>query len=153
MSLSARPLTHEMHPFLAAFHGGFSGVLRWAQLDALWEALLAPVGKRWYIYAVGEKPPGDPATTDEFQHFIQEIDQKLRKEHEEDYCGIIYADNLDDPSFIKIYDSGNLGVVCGFSEHPPLPGWILSTIPPVDLTDALTPPATRRRWWRRLVGG
>ena len=74
------------------------------------------------------------------------------KEHEEDYCGIVYADDLQQPSFIKIYDPHNLGVSCGYSENPPLPGWIMSQIAPCDLPAAQALTGTRRRWWQRLFG-
>jgi len=139
-------------PFLQAFRGSFTGMLRWPQLDALWQTLRDQPDKSWYIYAVGEPPPTRPASREQLDAFIREIDALLRKEHDEDYCGIVYADNPADPAFIKIYDPNNLGVVCGFSENPPLPGWVLSLLPPVDLPAALPPPGNRRRWWQRLFG-
>ena len=74
------------------------------------------------------------------------------EEHAEEYCGIVYADSFETPSFVKIYDPGNLGVSCGYSDHPPLPGWILSRLPPSDLNAAAMLPANRKRWWRRLLG-
>lgn len=139
-------------PYLSAFRGRFSGILRWPQLDALWQTLREQGDKQWYIYAVGEMPPTTPATPEQLAVFLDEVDRLLREEHAEDYCGIVYADDPDDPAFIKIFDPNNLGVVCGFSDNPPLPGWILSTLPPVDLQAALPPPGNRRRWWRRLIG-
>ena len=104
-----------------------------------------------YIYAVGEAPPSEPVSTSDFNRFIDEIDGLLRKEHTEDYCGIVYVDDPNDPSFIKIYDPNNLGMVCGSSgAPPPYPGWILTLIPPENLDEALTPAGNRRRWWQRL---
>ncbi len=141
------------NPYLEAFRGSFSGILRWPQLDTLWQTLRDQGDKQWYIYAVGERPPERPATPEQLDAFIREIDALLRKEHDEDYCGIVYVDDPTDPAFIKIYDPNNLGVVCGFSENPPLPGWVLSLEPPVDLPAALPPPGNRRRWWQRLFGG
>ena len=47
--------------------------------------------------------------------FVTEIDRLLRQDHAEDYCGIVYADDLQQPRFIKIYDPNNLGVSCGYS--------------------------------------
>jgi hypothetical protein len=49
---------------------------------------------------------------------------------------------------VKIYHPGNLGVVCGFSDQPTYPGWILSTMPPRDIT--LPPDTHRSSWWRKL---
>ncbi len=143
----------DTDPFVAAFRGSFAGILRWPQLDALWETLRQQADDGWYIYAVGEPPPGEPASKAQLENFIQEIDALLRKEHDEDYCGIVYVDDPKSPSFIKIFDPDNLGVSCGFSEAPPLPGWILSRIPPSDLPAALPQPGKRRRWWRSLFPG
>ena len=43
----------QIEPFREAFRGRFENVLRWEQLDALWEVLCADAGNGWYIYAVG----------------------------------------------------------------------------------------------------
>ena len=135
-------------PYLAAFRGSFTSALRWHQLDDLWGRVrAAPDG--WFVYAVGEVPPTQPAEGAELRRFIDELDALLRREHDEDYCGIVYADDLASPSMVKIYDPNNLGVSCGYSDNPPLPGWVLSRLIPVDL-QAMRPPAGRRRWWQRL---
>ena len=134
--------------YLAAFSGSFTSALRWPQLDDLWERVRAsPEG--WYLYAVGEPPPSTPATADELNRFVVEIDALLRREHDESYCGIVYSDRPEAPSMVKIYDPNNLGVSCGYSDNPPLPGWVLSRVAPVDLRVARQP-AGRRRWWQRL---
>ena len=136
--------------FLAAFRGRFIGILEWDQLDTFWQTLSSQADKGWYIYAIGETVPTDVSTTDEVKTFITEINTLLHKEHEEDYCGIVYADDVRNPDFIKIFDPNNLGVVCGYSDNPPLPGWILSTIAPVELNNSTILPGNRRRWWQRL---
>ena len=136
--------------YIKAFRGGFSGIMRWPQLDELWNKVRADAAGGWYIYAVGESPPEAPADDEQVMRFLEEIDIVIRTDHGEDYCGIVYADSRDHPKFVKIYDPNNLGVVCGFSENPPLPGWTLSKLKPVNLPQALPPPADRRRWWRRL---
>lgn len=136
--------------FIEAYRGSFTSMMRWPHLDEFWALLKQQADHNWYIYAVGELPPEDPVQKDKLLTFIKEIDVLLHKEHTEDYCGIVYADNKITPSFIKIYDPNNLGVSCGFSDNPPLPGWILSKIQPVELESALNPPNNRRRWWKRL---
>lgn len=134
--------------YLGVFRGSFTSTLRWHQLDSLWARVLkSPQG--WYVYAVGEAPPALSASAAELEAFVTEIDALLRREHAEDYCGIVYADDLAAPSMIKVYDPNNLGVSCGYSDNPPLPGWVLSRLPPVDL-QANRQPAGRRRWWQRL---
>jgi hypothetical protein len=50
--------------------------------------------------------------------FIERIDALLRAEHHESYCGIVYADDLENPRLIKIYDPNNLGSSCGSSKTP-----------------------------------
>lgn len=136
--------------YLAQFRGSFTSALRWPQLDALWERVRAsPDG--WYVYAIGEPPPAEPAPRETLLRFVDEIDALLRREHDEDYCGIVYADVPAAPTMIKIYDPNNLGVSCGYSTNPPLPGWVLSHLAPIDLP-AARQPAGRRRWWRRLLG-
>lgn len=142
----------ELHPFIKTYRGAFSGILRWSQLDELWETLRQQTDKQWYIYAVGETPPSQISSAARLDTFLTAIDQLLRSEHEEDYCGIVYVDNRQSPTYIKIYDPNNLGVVCGFSDNPPLPGWILSLQHPIDLQVALPPPRNRRRWWQKLLG-
>jgi hypothetical protein len=140
-------------PFRDAFRGRFENVLRWEQLDVLWDVLRADAANGWHIYAVGEPPPAQPVSGEVLRAFLVEIDALLRKDHAEDYCGIVYADSFAAPRFVKIFDPHNLGVSCGFSDHPPLPGWILSRLPPVDLEAPAPLPGNRRRWWRRLFGG
>lgn len=136
--------------YLSLFTGSFTSALRWHQLDALWEAVRKKNDGEWFVYSVGETPPTSATSADKFDRFLSEIDQLLREEHDEKYCGIVYADSLQTPAFIKIYDPNNLGVSCGFSNNPPLPGWVLSRIPPVDLPQAIQPPNSRRRWWQKI---
>ena len=137
-------------PYVAAFKGRFSSVLRWEQLDPFWQALKKQADDAWYIYHVGDPAPEQPANKQQLLTFIDEIDVLLRKEHDEDYCAIVYADDHEIPGFVKIFDPHNLGVSCGFSENPPLPGWVLSRIKPVDLENALRPVKSRQRWWQKI---
>ena len=140
-------------PFVRACRGSLTSALRWHHLDDLWLRVRERADAGWYVYSVGEPPPQRPADAQELGVFLTEIDALLHREHDQDYCGIVYADDLEHPSLVKIYDPHHLGVSCGYSDHPPLPGWILSTIPPVDLTTPGPIPAARSRWWRRLLGG
>ena len=136
--------------YLAAFRGNFSSTMRWHELDDFWELLKTQADDQWYIYAVGETPPDSVVDKGRLLDFIDKIDVLLHKEHDEDYCGIVYIDNKEAPEFIKIFDPNNLGVSCGFSDNPPLPGWILSRVQPVELETALNPPKNRQRWWQQL---
>ncbi|MBE9559202.1 MAG: hypothetical protein IMF15_00370 [Proteobacteria bacterium] len=136
--------------YISAFRGNFTSTMRWPDLDDFWGTLKNHADDNWYIYAVGEIPPDDTSSKAHLLSFIDEIDTLLHQEHDEDYCGIVYIDNKDTPEFIKIFDPNNLGVTCGFSDNPPLPGWILSKIQPVELEAALNPPKNRQRWWQQI---
>jgi len=131
-------------------NGSFTSALRWHQLDDLWQVLRNDVADDWYIYAIGSDAPVQTSTHDDLLHFIEKIDHLLRKEHDEDYCGIVYADDLKKPSMVKIFDPHNLGVSCGYSDNPPLPGWTLSKLAPVDLVTDQVVPNNRKHWWQRL---
>ncbi|WP_020396914.1 hypothetical protein [Thiolinea disciformis] len=151
--MSGAALAHQnldSDAFLVAYRSTFFGVLSWTQLDELWRLVLAESSASWYVYAVGEIPPISVANSSELGVFIRKLDSLLRKEHQESYCGIVYADDLKHPSFIKIFDPHNLGSTCGSSKIKPLPGWILSKLPPVDLPGAFPAPNNRRRWWQTL---
>jgi len=126
--------------------------MRWEQLDQLWEVLQHDAANEWHIYAIGEQPPAEPVSAELLRTFLSEIGQLLRREHDEEYCGIVYADSFESPAFVKIFDPNNLGVSCGFSDNPPLPGWILSKLKPVDLESDAPLPGNQRRWWQRLLG-
>ncbi len=139
--------------FLETFNGGFTGILHWHQLDALWQQLRDDHDHAWYVYAIGEAPPTRPATTGQLHRFIDEVDALLRREHDEDYCGVVYVNRTQGPSLIKIFDPNHLGASCGSSGLRILPGWVLSLQAPVDLEAAIPPTRSRRRWWQGLFAG
>jgi len=136
--------------FLTLYSGKLKGVMRWENLDTLWDAISNGRREGWYLYAIGHDLPGKAAQPQELDRFMKEMNQLLHKEHEEDYCGIVYADDFENPSLVKIYDPGNLGVVCGSSDNPPLPGWVMSRCKPIDLMAVFPVPGNRKRWWASL---
>jgi len=138
-------------PYVKTFKlGRFMSLMRWHQLDTFWQTLRQQADNNWYIYAIGEAAPAATSSKQQLLTFIDEIDQLLRNEHDEDYCGIVYADDHEQPQFIKIFDPNNLGVSCGFSDNPPLPGWVISKMKPIDIEEALQPANNRRRWWQKI---
>jgi hypothetical protein len=143
---------NDKNAYLKAYNGKLTGVRKWDDLDDLWDVIRGVAGQGWYVYAIGEEPPSEPISAKNLLQFIAQIDELLRKEHGETYCGIVYLDDKEAPGFIKIYDPNNLGTVCGSSDTPSLPGWTLSKQAPVDLPQAFPPPGNRRRWWRKLFG-
>jgi hypothetical protein len=127
------------------------GVLRWSDLDALWARVNARGG--WFAYMPGEPVPDAPLDAEALAALVSELDGLLRREHEHDYCGIVYADDLEHPTLVKVYDPGNLGASCGTSGREILPRWILSLDRPEPIGADEIVPGGRSRWWRRLLGG
>ena len=145
-----------MTEFQRLYTGRLWSVLAWEQLTAFWQRIDPAAG--WYVHALGitgtksAEPIRDapPAPAARIAAFIAAIDALLRAEHRESYCGIVYADDLENPRLIKIFDPNNLGSSCGSSKHPPGPGWVMSRLPPEGLGVEKPAPAGRQRWWREL---
>jgi len=137
--------------FQRLYSGRLWSVLAWDHLTALWQRIDPAAG--WYLVAVGASPaPTVAADAVTVSAFIERIDALLRKEHHESYCGIVYADNLENPCLVKIYDPNNLGSSCGSSKTPHPPGWIMSRLPPDEIVATRAAPGNRKRWWQSLLG-
>lgn len=145
-----------MTGFESKLNGTLYGLMRWQDWDALKQRFQDESGNRWYAYAVGAELPETTLDADALRHLLDEIDALLRRDHTEDYLGIVYVDDLDAPSFIKIYDPNNLGASCGSIGYKVQPGWILSLDRPTPIQADTPLPGNRRRWWEgvraRLVG-
>jgi hypothetical protein len=144
-------MPHPEHnpEFDSLFEGMLYSLLSWQQLAEFWQRIDTSAG--WYLYALGEDRPESPADAEHVGSFIREIDALLRKDHHEDYCGIVYADNLEQPKLIKIYDPNHLGSSCGSIGYRVLPGWVMSQMPPSDLSPSHFVPQNRRRWWQGFL--
>jgi len=137
--------------FQQHYDGRFVSMLRWHQLDDLWDRVKQTQPNDWYVYLIGKPVPTTPIDVTALEQFIQEVDEFLHQKHDYDYCGIVYADDRNSPSMIKIYDPTNLGAVCGSSGIRILPRWLLTRIPPqVIITDAPTQ-SKHKRWWQYLT--
>ena len=143
-----------MTEFQRLYTGRLWSVLAWDQLTALWQRIDPAAG--WFLVAVGVSPAPTsgmlPTAAADVSAFIERIDALLRAEHHESYCGIVYADDLENPRLIKIYDPNNLGSSCGSSKTPHPPGWIMSRLPPDEIIATRAAPENRKRWWQGLVG-
>ena len=135
--------------FTRKLSGMLYGIMKWDQLTAFWNKVDADAG--WYLYAVGEPVPAQKADAPHVKKFISNMDRLLRDEHREDYCSIVYADDLEHPSFIKLSDPNHLGSSCGSSKTITLPGWVMSQVPPVELTPSWIVPQSRKRWWQGFL--
>ena len=144
-------MTEENITFAERMNGKFYGILQWADLDKLWVRVRAePQG--WFAALTGEVPPAITMSTEELNAFITEIDALLRKEHHYDYCGVVYADELDNPSLIKIFDPYNMGTGCRVGGAPIPPLWVLSRFQPTLLESNIPLSGSRRHWWQNLFG-
>jgi hypothetical protein len=138
-----------MTEFEILYSGRLWSVMSWDQLTALWRRIDPAAG--WYLLAVGADQTPTLADAAIVSTFIERIDALLRTDHHESYCGIVYADDLDNPRLIKIYDPNNLGSSCGSSKNPPPPGWIMSRVVPDAIVAARPAPENRKRWWQGLL--
>lgn len=138
-----------MQDFKTAFNGTFYSLMSWTQLAEFW--LRVDPGLGWYLYAIGEPLPSHASSPAEVARFIAEMDAMLHREHDETYCGIVYADDLEHPRMVKIFDPNNLGSSCGSGKMPPpLPGWVMSVVPPAEMQPRGVIPANRKRWWQSI---
>jgi hypothetical protein len=139
-----------MNSFNAILNGSLSGVLSWEQWEALCQRILDG-SNGWYVYAVGNGIPDSELNGAALAVVLEEIDALLRRDHDQDYCGIVYVDDFTEPTLIKIYDPNNLGSSCGSSGRQIPPGWILSRMPPEPIASDIPLPNNRRRWWQGLL--
>jgi hypothetical protein len=131
--------------FHARLRGRFYGMLQWTDLDGLWARVKQG---EWFFYQVGETLPDKALGGEELAVRIEALDKLLRQDHDFHLCGIVYADHIDQPTLIKVYDPNNLGSMCGGSSAPTPPRWILCTSQPSVIVIDAPVPNNRRRWWQ-----
>lgn len=136
----------ESHTFHKAFHGNFTTLLRWQQLDEFWNVVRHNAGVGWYLNAIGTPIPVHQCSAENVVSLIAKVDKLLHSEHHEDNCGIVYTDSMEAPALIKIFNPNNPGVPCGFSNNPPLPGCVMSLIPTQPIESLRPLPASCQRW-------
>lgn len=139
-------MDNSMNEFRTRLNGHFQGILHWSQLDALW--MRVKIGE-WYVYQLGELVPQSPLKGEMLAQRIAALDALLHQEHDETYCGIVYADDADSPTLIKVYDPSHMGSSCSTAASPP--GWILSITPPQTIELHAPIPNNRRRWWQLFL--
>ncbi len=140
----------EKSEFLSSFNGKLYGVLRWDQLDELWQTVKNGNEQGWYIYAVGELLPSHKITGESVNSYVEELNQLLRREHDEDYCGVVYTDSFETPRLIKVFDPNNLGTSCSIATQGPLPSWVITKMKPEVLSRESKQTGNRRRWWKTI---
>jgi len=128
-----------MSDYIDEFQGRFIGIMQWDDCHELFNKLIDQPTD-WFLYDTLTTVPVSTVDAQNFKDRIHEIKKILTEEHQERYCGIVYTDNLETPNFVKIFHPSNLGKSCGSSEHPPIPQWLLSKTPPIDVVEKFGPP-------------
>ncbi len=139
-----------MNAYEAKLNGPLHGLLQWEAWDRLADALRGETAARWHVVMAGADAPAEPLSPHVLALLLDEIGALLRKDHQESYLGIVYVDDPDSPSLIKIYDPNNLGSSCGSIGYKIEAGWVLSLDRPSTLVSAVPLPGNRRRWWQAL---
>ncbi len=137
-----------MGEFEKKLSGSFAGILTWEALDRLWARIGQEEG--WHICALGSPAPKKAASPARLRLFLEAATRLLKEEHGEDYCGIVYADDLERPTMVKIYDPAKIGSSCSRGKPYP-PGWVLGKDRPErEMEGGEHVDARRRRWWEDL---
>jgi hypothetical protein len=124
--------------YFQQFKGRFIGVMQLDDCDVLLQNLI-DTPDDWFIYDTLTTMPSETLSADVFVEKIKHIKSIVDEEHDERYCGIVYTDDLKNPSFVKIFHPKNLGKTCGSSEHPPMPQWLISKEKPMDVVAEFGP--------------
>ena len=136
--------------FIQTYTSGSHGVLRWEQLDAIWHAVHNG-DDAWYAYEIGADVPAEPLDAESLATFIKTTDLFLHQEHDADYCGVVYVDDIEAPSLLKIYHPRKMGASCGSSGDVVLPKWTLSTERPIDLLEWAAQKDDKPSWWAKML--
>lgn len=113
--------------FWRAYGGKFAGLPTWAAFDAFW-ARFEAAGGDWYVFDPSGNAPRAPepdlaAARAEARGCVEQVRAR-------GFCGAVFADNLEAPTFVKVFDPYRMGGVCGGSGERVLPRWIFSRTAP-----------------------
>lgn len=114
--------------FWNAYQGKFAGIPSWTGFDRFW-TVLEGMGGDWYVFDPLEDAPDAPVTDvatvlAEARACVEDV-RRMRS-----YCGTVFTDDLENPSFVKVFDPWKMGGVCGGSGARVLPRWVFSRIAP-----------------------
>ncbi|WXT99368.1 MAG: hypothetical protein Ctma_0064 [Catillopecten margaritatus gill symbiont] len=125
--------------------------MQWDDCDALLGKLITEPTNDWYFYDTLSPVPQKTIGADELSKKLTHIHDTLKTEHKERYCGIVYADDLENPTFVKIFHPNNLGKACGSSENPPIPQWLLSKTKPQDVIEKFAPTVENKNFISKFL--
>jgi hypothetical protein len=116
-------------PYWRAYSGRFSGILSWADFDKLWDRLVASEGK-WFVFHPEGGLPEAPCEGEAFMFILSEARTVIEAVRNRSYCGAVYVDDRENPTFVKAFDPYKMGAVCGTSGEHTFPRWVFSRIRP-----------------------
>ena len=116
-------------PFWQAYSGRFAGILSWEEFDALWTRLAASEGP-WFVFHPEGSLPDAPVNGAGFHTVLTESRDVIEQVRNRSYCGAVYVDDRENPSFVKAFDPYKMGAVCGSSGEHTFPRWVFSRIRP-----------------------
>lgn len=119
-------------PYWQAYQGPFSGLLNWPDVERFWQ-VLAQDPQGWYAFDFLADPPQDVLSAQAFETQVQAMRELINSGRETSHCFALFADDVTQPDFVKIFDPGNLGASCGSSGSRTYPRWTLSRIAPTPL--------------------
>jgi hypothetical protein len=135
-------------PFWRAYNGRFAGLPTWDGFDAFW-AKFEAAGGAWYVFdPSGDAPAAPERDVTGARAAAYSCVAQVRSRG---FCGAVFADDLEAPTFVKVFDPYRMGGVCGGSGDRVLPTWIFSRIAPDPLPLLPEPPASKGLF-ARLVG-
>ena len=135
-------------PFWQAYRGRFHGIPTWDGFDAFW-ARLAASGGDWYVFDPTADAPAAPHPA--FATALADARATVEQVRNRGFCGAVFADDLDTPGFVKVFDPYRMGGVCGGSAERVMPKWIFSRLPPDPLPLVPDRPA-KQGLFARLTG-
>lgn len=135
--------------FWKAFNGKFHGIPTWEGFDRFWD-LFAATGGEWYVFnPEGDAPsapePGLAAVLTEAHDCVTDV-RGMRN-----FCGTVFADDLADPSFVKVFDPWKMGAACGSSGERVMPRWVFSRMAP-DALPLLPEVPEKKGLFARVIG-
>lgn len=142
-----------MSEFEQRYWGRFSACLRWADAEAVAEAVAISAGP-WYAAspeeggnaAVAELSPAEAA-----ERLRQRI-AEMRRLKRSDYCNLVFVDDFEHPGMIKAFHPKRAGDACRVGGNP-IPPWELLAAVPID-TQVFAPseaPAQKQGLWQRVL--
>jgi len=123
-------------------------LLSWDQLSAFWQRSTPAAG--WYLYALAKSVRANRRRGTCRRLYPRDRHPAAPRTHE-DYCGIVYADDLDNPSPDQDLRPSHLGTVLRFQQasHPARLGDVENAA--FDLSPSHLVPQNRKRWWQGFL--